>query len=70
MLKKQNIIKFISFLGVGFTYLILDVGIRFIYWKDIGFVSLRFRHNVYSDGNAFLSYMNETTSNNQFFTIQ
>lgn len=44
---------------------------EFIEWaEDIGFVSLRFRHNVYSDGNAFLSYMNETISNNQFFTIQ
>lgn len=44
---------------------------EFIEWAEgIGFVSLRFRHNVYNDGDAFLSYMNETTSNNQFFTIQ
>ena len=44
---------------------------EFIEWaEDIGFVSLRFRHNVYSDGDDFLSYMNETISNNQFFTIQ
>ncbi len=44
---------------------------EFIEWaEEIGFVSLRFRHNVYSDSDAFLSYMNETTSNNHFFTIQ
>lgn len=44
---------------------------EFIEWaEDIGFVSLRFRHNVYSDGDAFLSYMHETASSNQFFTIQ
>lgn len=44
---------------------------EFINWaEEIGFVSLRFRHNVYSDGEAFLNYMSETISSNKFFIIQ
>lgn len=44
---------------------------EFIKWaEDIGFVSLRFRHNVYNPEIPFLSYMDETINDNQFFTIQ
>jgi sulfatase maturation enzyme AslB (radical SAM superfamily) len=45
---------------------------NFIKWaEDIGFVSLRFRYNVYSNNSDnFLDYMNQTVSNDQFFTIQ
>lgn len=44
---------------------------EFIKWaEDIGFVSLRFRHNVYCDASSFLNYMAETISDERFFTIQ
>lgn len=44
---------------------------EFIKWaEDIGFVSLRFRHNVYNDDSLFLNYMSEAISHEQFFTIQ
>lgn len=51
---------------------------NFPYWRDnfikwannIGFVSLRFRHNVYYDNNTFLNYMDETISDERFYTIQ
>ena len=44
---------------------------NFIKWADrIGFVSLRFRHNVYYDNNSFLNYMNDTISDERFYTIQ
>lgn len=41
MLKNKKIIKFISILGILFTYLILDIGIRFVLWRKIEFVSYR-----------------------------
>lgn len=44
---------------------------NFIKWADnIGFVSLRFRHNVYYDSNNFLEYMNETAKDERFYIIQ
>lgn len=43
----------------------------FIKWADdIGFVGLRFRHNVYYNNNIFLDYMNETITDERFYTIQ
>lgn len=44
---------------------------NFIKWaNNIGFVSLRFRHNVYCNNNIFLNYMNKTISDKRFYTIQ
>lgn len=44
---------------------------NFIKWADkIGFVSLRFRNNVYYGNNNFLDYMNDTINDKRFYTIQ
>lgn len=44
---------------------------EFIKWANrIGFVSLRFRHNVYFDNDSFLGYMEETIADKRFYTIQ
>lgn len=44
---------------------------NFIEWANkIGFVSLRFRHNVYYDNSSFLRYMNDTITDERFYTIQ
>lgn len=43
----------------------------FIKWADkIGFVSLRFRYDVYCNNNSFLNYMNNTINDKAFYTIQ
>lgn len=43
---------------------------EFINWaNDIGFIGLRFRHNVYTRSDIFLKYMNETILESQYYTI-
>jgi len=43
----------------------------FIKWSEnIGFVSLRFRHNVYSDENKFLDYMMQTVQEEKFYVME
>ena len=44
---------------------------EFIKWAEkIGFVSLRFRHNVYFNNDNFLEYMNNTINDKNFYLIQ
>ena len=44
---------------------------EFIKWaNDIGFVSLRFRYNVYNNNDVFLDYMKDTLSDKRFYIIQ
>ena len=38
---KKRFARITVVLGIIFTFLILDVGIRYILWKDIGFVSYK-----------------------------
>lgn len=38
---KKKLHKLLIILGIIFTFLILDLGLRFLLWKDIGFVSYR-----------------------------
>ena len=43
----------------------------FIKWSEnIGFVSLRFRHNVYSDEKKFLDYMMQTVQEEKFYVME
>lgn len=37
----QIILKIIIGFGILFTFLILDVGMRYLFWRDVGFVSYR-----------------------------
>lgn len=41
IINKKNILKFVVVLGIIFTFVILDLGVRYLLWKDIGFVSYR-----------------------------